>query len=173
MTLRIRWLYILTAIICIIPCVYFSVRLLHRDFQVFLEKAVAFNSRQISRTLGISRFDNNNKILPAVSILLLLAVILGSGFILSIILFIAYYIFILAVLIMFGVFYLVFGLLFILEQIFILSALLGILIGIGINRLTVYTLAYHILVSIGSLWVKKVAFTINIGGKDAQKERQR
>lgn len=70
-----------------------------------------------------------------------------------------------------GIFYLFFALLFVSEKVFILTALLGILIGLGLNRLTVYTIAYHILIAVGSIWVQKVAFTINIGGSNVQKER--
>lgn len=172
MTIRIRWLYILTALICIIPCVLLCIHWLHKGFNDNLKSATNFFARHISNIWDKKDPNSNETLTKVFHVTFILVFILGPEMLLvDLVIMLLYPVFVFLVAGFVGIFYLFFALLFVSEKVFILTALLGILIGLGLNRLTVYTIAYHILIAVGSIWVQKVAFTINIGGSNVQKER--
>jgi hypothetical protein len=172
-TIRIRWLYILTAWICIIPCALLCVHWLHKGFHDNLKSATKFFANHISNIWDKRGLDHHEIINGAITIIAVIALLLGPEMlVLDLIILLVFYFFLLLIEAFLGVFYLFFALLFVSEKVFILTALLGILIGLGLNRITIYTIAYHILIAVGSLWVGKVALTINVGGRHVRKERQ-
>jgi hypothetical protein len=172
-TIRIRWLYVLTALICIIPCVLLCIHWMHKGFHDNLKSATKYFAKNISDIWFNKGIDSHKTLTDVMGIIAVIALFLGPEMlVLDLIIVIVFYIFFLLLEAFLGILYLAFGLLFVSEKVFILTALLGVLTGLGLNRLTVYTIAYHILVAVGSLWVEKVALTINVGGRHVQKERQ-
>jgi hypothetical protein len=171
-TIRIRWLYVLTALICIIPCVLLCIHWMHKGFHDNLKSVTKYFAKHISNIWDKKDPNSNKTVEKILHVTFVLVFILGPEILIfDLIIIILYPVFVFLVAGFVGIFYLFFALLFVSEKVFILTALTGVLIGLGLNCLTVYAIAYHILIAIGSLWVEKVALTINIGGRNVQKER--